>query len=57
MINQKHKKEIDQTKSYFSNYTKTFHYEGEKKIINEITGLLKEIDEKFSDKRSSIRNS
>ena len=57
LINQKHKKEIDQNKSYFSNYTKTFHYEGEKKIINEITGLLKEIDEKFSDKRSSIRNS
>jgi hypothetical protein len=57
LINQKYKKPIDQNKSYFSNYTKTFHYEGEKKIINEISNLLKEIDEKFSDKRSQIRNS
>jgi len=57
LINQKYKKEIEYDKSYFSNYTKTFHYEGEKKIINEISELLKEIDEKFSDKRSSIRNS
>lgn len=57
LINQKYKKPIDQNKSYFSNYTKTFHYEGEKEKINEISNLLKEIDEKFSDKRSQIRNS
>ena len=57
LINQKFKKEIDQNKSYFSNYTKTFHYEGEQKLINEITEVLNKVDEKFSDKRSKIRDS
>jgi len=43
--------------SYFSNYTKVFHYEGEKKIIEDIKNILKEVDEKFSNKRTKIRNS
>lgn len=57
LTNRKHKKAIDKSKSYFSNYTATFHYEGENRVIGEITELLKEIDEKFSDKRSAIRDS
>jgi hypothetical protein len=57
LINRKYKQEITEDKSYFSNYTKTFHYDGEEKLTNEIKIMLKEIDEKFSDKRSEIRNS
>jgi hypothetical protein len=56
LINKKFKKATKKI-SYFSNYTKVFHYEHEEKIIREIEKNLKEIDEKFSDKRSKIRNS
>lgn len=48
---------MDNELSYFSNYTKVFHYEEEKEVINDIYDILKEIDEKFSDKRTKIRNS
>jgi len=57
LINQKFKKPMDNEISYFSNYTKVFHYEEEKEVIDDIHNILKEIDEKFSDKRSKIRNS
>ena len=57
LINQKFKKPMDNKISYFSNFTKVFHYEEEKEVIDDIYNILKEIDEKFSDKRSKIRNS
>ena len=51
LISKKFKKEADSNVSYFSNYTKVFHYDGEKKIINKIKKHLRDIDEKFSNKR------
>ena len=57
IIKMKFKRDHSDEVSYFSNYTKVFHYDGEEKIIQEIKGNLREIDEKFSDKRSKIRNS
>ena len=57
IINKKFKQDTNKDLSYFSNYTKVFHYEEEIKVINEINAILKEVDEKFSDKRSQIRNS
>ena len=57
LINQKYKKPLDEKISYFSNYSKVFHYDEEKEVINSIYNILKEVDEKFSDKRSKIRNS
>ena len=57
IINKKFKQDTNKDLSYFSNYTKVFHYEEEIKVINEINAILKEVDEKFSDKRSKIRNS
>ena len=57
LINQKFKKPMDNKISYFSNFTKVFHYEEEKEVIDDIYNILKEIDEKFGDKRSKIRNS
>ena len=56
LINQKYKKPLDEKLSYFSNYSKVFHYDEEKEVINSIYDILKEVDEKFSDKRSKIRN-
>ena len=56
LINQKYKKPLDESISYFSNYTKVFHYEEEIKSINSIYDVLKEVDEKFSYQRSKIRN-
>ena len=43
IINQKFKIPVDKNKSYFSNYTKIFHYEEEKCLINDIYRLLDEI--------------
>ena len=57
LINKKYKVPLSDEFSYFSNYTKVFHYDDERKVINSIKDTLKEIDEKFSDKRSQIRNS
>jgi hypothetical protein len=58
IINKKFKKDGGPTNaSYFSNYTKVFHYEDEKKIIKDIYKILDRIDEKFSNKRTKIRNS
>jgi len=57
LINKKYKVPFSDEFSYFSNYTKVFHYDEEKEIINSIKNILDEIDEKFSDKRSKIRNS
>ena len=57
LINQKYKKPLDEKISYFSNYSKVFHYEEERKLVNSIYDILREVDEKFSDKRSKIRNS
>ena len=57
LINKKYKVPLSDKFSYFSNYTKVFHYDDERKVINSIKDTLKEIDEKFSDKRSQIRNS
>lgn len=56
LINQKYKQPVDKDISYFSNYTKVFHYEEEIEVINKIYDVLKEVDEKFSSKRSKIRN-
>lgn len=56
LINKKFKKPMDSDLSYYSNYTKVFHYEEETEVINSIYDILKEIDEKFSGKRSKIRN-
>ena len=57
LINKKFKKQVSDDISYFSNYSKVFHYDEEIKIINSIKNILNEIDEKFSNKRSKIRNS
>lgn len=46
LIDQKYKKEIDLEKSYFSNYTKVFHYEEEIELINKIEHKLKSFNEK-----------
>lgn len=56
LINQKFLRDSEDELSYFSNYTKVFHYDEEQKIINEIKMYLKEVDEKFSHKRTKIRN-
>jgi len=56
LINKKFKVKADNNISYFSNYTKVFHYEEEKKMISSINDILKEVDEKFGDKRTKIRN-
>jgi len=57
LINKKFKNKKESEMSYFSNYTKVFHYEGEKQLIKEIKNNLREINEKFSHKRTKIRNS
>ena len=56
LTNKKFKKPLQKDVSYFSNSSAVFHYEEETKVINEIKNILKEVDEKFSDKRSQIRN-
>ena len=57
LTNQKFKREVDHDKSYFSNYTKVFHYDDEQKIISEMESILNNIDEKSSNNRTKIRNS
>jgi hypothetical protein len=57
LINKKFKQDLSDDISYFSNYTKVFHYEEEIELINSIKDTLKEINEKFSSQRSKIRNS
>mgnify|MGYP006112765341 FL=1 len=58
LINSKYKvDDKEENLSYFSNYSKVFHYDEEQKLINDIKDKLKIIDEKFSNKRSKIRNS
>ena len=57
LTNQKFKRQVDHDKSYFSNYTKVFHYDDEQKIISEIDSILNNIDEKSSNNRTKIRNS
>ncbi len=42
--------------SYFSNHTLVFHYEEQEKEIKELEEILDEIDGKFSNIRSKIRN-
>lgn len=42
IINQKFKMPIDSEKSYFSNYTKVFHYDEELILIEEIKNILNE---------------
>ena len=42
IINQKFKVPLDSSISYFSNYTKTFHYEDDLRIIKEIESILHE---------------
>lgn len=46
LITQKHKQKVNQQKSYFSNYTKVFHYDEEITLINEIEDKLKSLNEK-----------
>lgn len=48
LINKKYKRNIDQNVSYFSNYTKVFHYDEEIKAINDIKEILGRINEKSS---------
>jgi hypothetical protein len=48
LINKKYKRTMDQDVSYFSNYTKVFHYDEEIEIINSIKGILDKVDEKSS---------
>ena len=57
LTNQKFKKQIDHDKSYFSNYTKVFHYNEEQKIISDIDSILNNINEKSSNNRTKIRDS
>ena len=57
LTNQKFKKQVDHDKSYFSNYTKVFHYDEEQKIISEIESILNNINEKSSNNRTKIRDS
>ena len=56
LTNAKWKKTADAGVSYFSNHTMVFHYEEQKKEMAETELILKEIDEKFSDIRTKIRN-
>jgi len=56
LTNAKWKKPADDGVSYFSNHTMVFHYEEQEKEIQETELILKEIDEKFSDIRTKIRN-
>jgi hypothetical protein len=56
LTNAKWKKPADDGVSYFSNHTMVFHYEEQKKEMQETELILKEIDEKFSDIRTKIRN-
>ena len=56
LINKKFSNKSEDEISYFSNYTKVFHYDEEIKIITEIEENLKKIDEKFSNQRAKIRN-
>jgi hypothetical protein len=37
---------MDQDVSYFSNYTKVFHYDEEIEMINSIKGILDKVNEK-----------
>ena len=48
LINKKYKRTMDQAKSYFSNYTKVFHYDEEIEIINSIKRILDKVNEKSS---------
>jgi len=48
LINKKYKRTMDQNVSYFSNYTKVFHYDEEIEIINYIKGILDKVNEKSS---------
>ena len=48
LINKKYKQTINQDVSYFSNYTKVFHYDEEIEIINYIKGVLDKVNEKSS---------
>ena len=48
LINKKYKRTMDQNVSYFSNYTKVFHYDEEIEIINSIKGILDKVNEKSS---------
>tara|TARA_R110001592_G_scaffold360068_1_gene667865 strand:- start:6 stop:584 length:579 start_codon:yes stop_codon:yes gene_type:complete len=48
LINKKYKRTMDQNMSYFSNYTKVFHYDDEIEIINYIKGILDKVNEKSS---------
>jgi|TARA_Y100000310_G_C20352872_1_gene655233 hypothetical protein len=57
LTNQKFKRQIDHDKSYFSNYTKVFHYDEEQKIISELESILNNINEKSSNNRTKIRDS
>ena len=57
LINNKFKVPYDKDKSYFSNYTKVFHYDEEISIINCIKGTLKKIHEESSNKRTKTGNS
>jgi len=57
LTNQKFKKQVDHDKSYFSNYTKVFHYDEEQKIISDIDSILNNINEKSSNNRTKIRDS
>ena len=57
LTNQKFKRQIDHDKSYFSNYTKVFHYDEERKIISELESILNNINEKSSNNRTKIRDS
>ena len=56
LTNAKWKKPADDGVSYFSNHTMVFHYEEQEKEMQETELILKEIDEKFSDIRTKIRN-
>tara|TARA_Y100000385_G_C12856463_1_gene535362 strand:- start:14 stop:592 length:579 start_codon:yes stop_codon:yes gene_type:complete len=46
LINKKYKRAMDQDVSYFSNYTKVFHYDEEIAMINSIKGILDKVNEK-----------
>jgi len=48
LINKKYKRTMDQDVSYFSNYTKVFHYDEEIEIINSIKRILDKVNEKSS---------
>ena len=48
LTNQKWKKSPDDSLSYFSNHTLVFHYEQDRKLINEIENICNEIEKKLS---------